>query len=251
VKIAVCIKRAPVMDVRFKIAANGQAIDEAGLKYDISDFDGYAVEVALQLWERNGKQGEITAVCLGPDIVQETIRKALSMGVHKGVQLKSDTVPIDGFAIAQALSAELREGGYDLILFGKLALDSSNGVVGPMTAELLGLPCVTAISKLEIANGRASVRRELEGGAELLELPLPCVLTIDEGIARPRLPTLPGIMQAKKKPLAVKPAQLGPVRLTVRSMELPPERTGGRIVGEGPSAVPELVHLLQTEAKVL
>ncbi len=250
-KIAVCIKRAPVMDVRFKIAANGQAIDETGLKYDISDFDGYAVEVALQLWERNGKQGEITAICLGPNVVQETIRKALSMGVHKGVQLEANTVPIDGFAIAQALAAELREGGYDLILFGKLALDSSNGLVGPMTAELLGLPCVTAISKLEIANGRASVRRELEGGAELLDLPLPAVLTIDEGIARPRLPTRPGIMQAKKKPLAVKPAQLGPVRLTVRAMELPPERAGGRIIGEGPAAVPELVRLLQTEAKVL
>jgi len=250
VKIAVAIKRAPVMDVRFQIAASGTSIDETGLKYDISDFDGYAVEAALRLWEKD-KQGEIVAISLGPDVVQETIRKALSMGVHRGVQLKAERIPFDGLAIAQALAAELEDGGFDLILFGRLALDSSHGTVGAMTATLLGLPCVTSISRLEIANGRANVRRELEGSAELLDVPLPCVLTIDEGIARPRLPTLPGIMAAKKKPLEVKPAQLGAEHLVVERMELPPERTGGRIIGEGPSAVPELVRLLQTEAKVL
>lgn len=249
-KIAVCIKRTPVMDVRFQIAASGQSIDETGLKYDISDFDGYAVEVALKLWEKD-KQGEIVAISLGPDVVQESIRKALSMGVHRGIHLKADRVPVDGLAIAHALAAELEGGGYDLVLFGRIALDTASGAVGPMTAARLGVPCVAAISKLEIANGRANVRRELEGAAETLEVPLPCVLTIDEGIARPRLPTLPGIMAAKKKPLEVKPAQLGTERLTVVSVELPPERSGGRIVGEGAAAVPELVRLLQTEAKVL
>ena len=120
-----------------------------------------------------------------------------------------------------------------------------------MTAELLGLPCMTAASSLEIAGGRATARRELERAAEILEFPLPAVITIDEGIARPRLPSLKGIMGAKKKPLEVKPAQLGDVHLTVTQMELPPERTGGRIIGEGPDAVPELVRLLRTEAKVL
>jgi len=249
VRIAVCIKRVPDMEARFRIASNGASVDETGLKYDMGDFDGYAVEVALQLTEKQG--GEVVAISVGPDVVQETLRKALSMGVARAVQLKTDAIPFDGLAVARALAAELKDGGYDLVMFGKIALDSANGVVGPMTAELLDLPCVTACSKLEIANGRGSARRELEGGAELLEFPLPAVVTIDEGIARPRYPALKGIMAAKKKPLEVKAAQLGEPRARVTSMELPPERAAGRIIGEGTDAVPELVRLLQHEAKIL
>ena len=249
-KIAVCIKRVADMETRFRIASNGTAVDDAGVKFDMGDFDSYAVEVALQLTEK-APPGEVVAISLGPDAVQETLRKAMSMGVARSVHLKADTVPADGLAIARALAAELKDGGYDLILFGKMAVDSSNQVVGPMTAELLGLPCVTAASKLEITDRQGKARRELEGGAELLEFPLPAVVTIDEGIARPRYPSLKGIMAAKKKPLEIKPAQLGEVRLSVKKMELPPDRAAGRIVGEGAAAVPELVRLLQTEAKVL
>jgi electron transfer flavoprotein beta subunit len=123
--------------------------------------------------------------------------------------------------------------------------------VGPMTAQLLGLPCVTSISHLEVAGGKGTARRELEGVAEVVQFPLPAVLTIDEGIARARLPSLKGIMAAKKKPIDAKPAELGPIHLTLEKLDLPPERAGGRIVGVGADAVPELVRLLQTEAKVL
>ncbi len=249
-KIAVCIKRVPDMETRFKIASDGTSVDQAGLKFDMSDFDGYAVEVALRLKEKEG-QGDVTVISLGPSVVQETLRKALSMGADRAIQLESDAVPFDGLAIAKALAAELKDGGYDLVLFGRMAIDSSNQTVGPMTAGLLDLPCLTAASSLEISDGKATARRELEGGAEIFEFPLPAVISIDEGIARPRLPSLKGIMGAKKKPLEVKPAQLGDVHLTVTKMELPPERTGGRIIGEGPDAVPELVRLLRTEAKVL
>ena len=183
--------------------------------------------------------------------MQESLRKAMSMGADRAVQLKADSVPADGLAVAKALAAELGAGGYDLILFGKHAFDTSAGVVGTATAELLGLPCVTAVSQLDVAGGRGSARRELEGAAELVEFPLPAVVTIDEGVARPRYPSLKGIMAAKKKPLESKPAQLGAVRVTVQKAELPPERPAGRIIGEGSAAVPELVRLLQTEAKVL
>src|SRR5215212_8156956 len=135
------------MDVRFRIGADNTSLDEAGLKYDINDFDAWAVEAALQLKERN-PGSEVTVISLGPDVVQETIRKALSMGADKGVQLKADKVPFDALATAKALTEELKTGAYDLIFFGKISPDSSNGVVGVMTAELLGLPCVTAISSL-------------------------------------------------------------------------------------------------------
>jgi electron transfer flavoprotein beta subunit len=107
VKIAVCIKRAPDMEQRFKVAPNGTSVDEGGLKFDMSDFDGYAVEVALQLTEKAGS-GEVVGISLGPDTVQETLRKAMSMGVARGVQLKVDAVPMDALAIAQALAAELK-----------------------------------------------------------------------------------------------------------------------------------------------
>jgi electron transfer flavoprotein beta subunit len=250
VKIAVCIKRVPDMETRFKIAASGTAVDESGLKYDMSDFDGYAVETALQLNEKQGP-GETVVISLGPDVVQEQLRKALSMGAERAVQLKADRVPADGLAIARALAAELQGGGYDLILFGRQAVDSANATVGPMTAELLGLPCATAVSTLEIANGRATARRDLEGAAEIVEFPLPAVVSVDEGMPRARYPSLKGIMAAKKKPLEVKPAQLGPEHIAIEKMELPPERAAGRIVGEGTAAVPELVRLLHTEAKVL
>jgi electron transfer flavoprotein beta subunit len=250
VKIAVCIKRTPDSESRFKIAPSGAAIDETGLKFDMDDFAGYAVEAALQLNEKAGG-GETVVLALGPDSVQESLRKAMSMGADRAVHLKADSVPADGIAVAKALAAELKDGGYDLVLFGKQAFDSSAGVVGTATAELLGLPCVTAVSQLSVANGTGAARRELEGAAELVEFPLPAVVTIDEGVARPRYPSLKGIMAAKKKPLESKPAQLGTVRVTIAKAELPPERPAGRIIGEGAAAVPELVRLLHTEAKVL
>ena len=249
-KIAVCIKRTPDSESRFKIAGSGASIDEQGLKFDMDDFASYAVEVGLQLNEKQGP-GETVVFAVGPDSVQETLRKAMSMGADRAVHLKSDGPVFDGLAIARALAAELKAGGFDLVLFGKYAFDTSASIVGTATAELLGMPCVTAASKLEIANGRGTARRELEGAGEVVEFALPAVVSIDEGIARPRYPSLKGIMAAKRKPLETKPAQLGDVRVTVKSMELPPDRPPGRIVGLGKDAVPELVLLLQEEAKVL
>lgn len=248
-KVAVCIKRVPEMELRFSIASDRKSLEQTGLKFEMGDFDGYALEVALQLVEKQG--GEVTVISLGPDGVQETLRKGLAMGAARAVQLKADQVPFDGLAIAKALAAELKGQGYDLILFGRMATDTASGTVGPMTAELMGLPCVSSISQIDIAEGRGTARRELEGAAETVQFPLPAVLTIDEGIARPRLASLKGIMAAKKKPLEVKPAQLGAARLTVEAMALPPERAAGRIIGEGSDAIPELIRLLRTEAKVL
>jgi electron transfer flavoprotein beta subunit len=249
-KIAVCIKRVPDMELRFSIAGDRKSLDQGGLKYEMGDFDGYALEVGLQLVEKEGS-GEVVVLSVGPDGVQETLRKGLAMGAARAVQLKAEQVPFDGLAIAQALAAELKDGGYDLILFGRMATDTASGTVGPMTAELLGLPCVTSISHLEVSGMRGTVRRDLEGASETMQFPLPAVLTIDEGIARPRLASLKGIMAAKKKPLEVRPAQLGEARLVVESMAQPPDRPPGRIIGEAPHAVPELLRLHQTEAKVL
>ncbi|HEX9892684.1 MAG TPA: electron transfer flavoprotein subunit beta/FixA family protein [Gemmatimonadales bacterium] len=249
-KIAVCLKRVPDTEMRFTIAPDGKSIDPAGLKYEISTFDEYAVEVALRLNEQQGP-GEVTVMGAGPDGLAELLRKALSLGADRAVHLTAADVPFDGMAVAQALASELEGQPYDVILFGRNATDTGSGSVGAMAAELLGLPCVTAVMHLEVRDGRGTAQRTLEGATETITFSLPAVLTIDEGIARPRIPSLKGIMAAKKKPMETRPAQFGPVRLTVERLEMPPDRAAGRILGTGPDAVPELVRVLRDEAKVL
>jgi electron transfer flavoprotein beta subunit len=246
-KIAVCIKRVPDTETRIKIAAGAPKIDETGVKFIANPYDEFAVEAALQLKQKAG--GEVVAISLGPDAAQETIRTALAMGADRGVHLKTDGQPYDTLAVAAALAAELK--GYDLILLGKMAIDDYNHAMAPALGELLGLPCVTAATSLTIDGAQGTAEHEVEGGVEVLSFPLPAVISTDKGLNKPRLPTLPGIMAAKKKPMESKPAALGAPRVAVRALALPPERPAGRIIGEGAAAVPELVRLLQTEAKVL
>jgi electron transfer flavoprotein beta subunit len=249
-KVAVCIKRVPDSETRVKIAADGKTLDEAGVKFVVNPYDEFAVEEALQRKEKAGS-GEVVVLSLGPAAAQETIRTALAMGADRGVLLQADRIPADGLETAKALAAELKDGGWDLILFGKMAIDDYNHQVGPMVAELLGLPCVTAVAHLEIDGAKGTAEREIEGGIEVVDFPLPAVLTTDKGLNEPRYPALKGIMAAKKKPLDVKPTQLGAGAAQVVAMTPPPERKEGKIVGEGPGAVPELVRLLREEAKVL
>ena len=249
-QIAVCIKRVPDSETRVKIGPDGKSLDEAGVKFVLNPYDEFAVEEALQRREKAGA-GEVVVLCLGPAAAQETIRTALAMGADRGVLLQAEKIPVDGFETAKAIAAALKDGGWDLILFGKMAIDDYNHQVGPMVAELLGLPCVTAVAHLEIEDGKGVAEREIEGGIEVVEFPLPAVLTADKGLNEPRYPALKGIMAAKKKPLDVKPVQLGAGGIEVLAMTPPPERKAGKIVGEGPGAIPELVRLLREEAKIL
>src|SRR5919198_3446073 len=247
-KIAVCIKRVPDSETRVRIAADGKSLDEAGVKFILNPYDDFAVEEALRRKEAAGT-GEVVVVALGSAAAQETIRTALAMGADRGVLLQTDRVPADGLEVAKALAAELQGGGYDLILCGKMAIDDGNHQVGPMVAELLDLPCVTTVAHLELDSGKkvGVAEREIEGGVEVVEFPLPAVLTTDKGLNEPRYPALKGIMAAKKKPLETKPAAVGAGRLEVLAMFPPPERKAGKIVGEGAAAVPELIRLLREE----
>jgi electron transfer flavoprotein beta subunit len=249
-KIAVCIKRVPDSETRVKIAADGKSFDESGVKFALNPYDEFAVEEGLRRKEKAGS-GEVAVISLGPAAAQETIRTALAMGADRGVLLQVDKVPVDGFETAKLLAAELKDGGWDLILFGKMAIDDYNHQVGPIVAELLSLPCVTAVAHLDIDGTKGVAEREVEGGIEVVEFSLPAVLTADKGLNEPRYPALKGIMAAKKKPLEVKPVQPGPGAIEVLALTPPPERKEGKIVGEGAGAVAELVRLLREEAKVL
>jgi electron transfer flavoprotein beta subunit len=249
-KIAVCIKRVPDSETRVKVAGDGKTLDEAGVKFVMNPYDEFAVEEALRRKEKAGT-GEVAVLCLGPAAAQETIRTALAMGADRGVLLQADKVPADPFEAAKIIAAELKASGWDLILFGRMAIDDYNHQVGPLVAELLGMPCVTAVSHLEIEGTKGVAEREIEGGIEVVEFALPAVLTADKGLNEPRYPALKGIMTAKKKPLEVKPVQPGSGAFEVTALTPPPERKEGKIVGEGAGAVGELVRLLREEAKVL
>jgi electron transfer flavoprotein beta subunit len=249
-RIAVCIKRVPDSETRVKIAADGKSIDEAGVKFILNPYDEFAVEEALRRKEQAGS-GEVAVIALGPAAAQETIRTALAMGADRGILLQTPGAHPDGLETARVLAAELKGAGFDLILFGKMAIDDYNHQVGPMVAELLDLPCVTTVAHLEIEGNKGTAEREIEGGVEVVEFPLPAVLTTDKGLNEPRYPALKGIMAAKKKPLEVKPVGPGAGALEILALTPPPERQAGKIIGEGSAAVPELVRLLREEAKVL
>jgi len=249
-KIAVCIKRVPDSETRVKIAADGKSLDEAGVKFVLNPYDEFAVEEALRRKEKAGA-GEVAVICLGPAAAQETIRTTLAMGADRGVLLSVDKIPADPLESAKVLAAELKSTSWDLILFGRMAIDDYNTQVGTLVAELLDLPCVSAVSHLDIEGTKGVAEREIEGGIEVVDFQLPAVLTTDKGLNEPRYPALKGIMAAKKKPLDIKPVQPGAGALEIAALTPPPERKEGRIVGEGAGAVGELVRLLREEAKVL
>lgn len=248
-KIFVCMKRVPDTEARIRIAEGHVAIDPTGIKYVISPYDEFALELALRIKESKG-EGEVVVVTVGEAPAAEQLRAALAMGADRAILLKGQPT-LDGLATARALAAELKDAAPDLILTGVKAADDDQQQVGPMLAELLDLPCVTVVAELEVGAAEVVAHREIEGGVEVVEAPLPALVTITKGAFEPRYPSLKGIMAAKKKPLEEKDAQLGPSRVELRGLTYPPDRPPGKIVGQGIDAVPELVRLLRQEAGVL
>jgi electron transfer flavoprotein beta subunit len=242
--VAVCIKRVPETGARITLTADEQEIDATYLGFTISPHEECAVEEALRLVEQHG--GTTTAVALGPPAAAEQLRNAVAMGVGSAVLLETEGSDWDPQATAAALAPVLAEGGYDLLLFGNESADSGGYQVGIRVAHALGLPCVTGVKGLEIADGKATVRREEGGGWEIFEVPLPAVLTLKEGINLPRYASLPGRLRAKKTEIVrVEPAwaegELRKQRLVV------PEEQGSRVelLGEGPAAAPRVVAVLR------
>lgn len=245
----VCIKRTPDTETRIRLGEDGVSIDPSGVKFAMSPYDEFALEAALQLKESRG-DGEVALLSLGGEETQETLRQGLAMGADRAILLQGDP-GADGLATAKALAAELKEMDASLILFGMKGADMDQQQVGPMAATILGLPCATAVSEFQVEGEMATCHREVEGGLEVLEVDLPAVITMTKGKVEPRYASLKGIMAAKRKPLETKAAQGAESRLMVKELAYPPKRPAGRIVGEGPDAVTELVRLLREEAKAL
>lgn len=248
--LVACVKRVPTTDSEPAVGADGISIDPASLKYEASFYDPVALEQAVQIKEASG--GEVTALSMGPGDTEKELRECLAKGADKAVLLKDDGwAARDALSTARALSAKATELGADLILCGRIATDRDNASVGPMMAALLGWACVSDVIELSVEGGKGLAKREGDEGIESYEFSLPAVITCQKGLVEPRYAGLKGIMAAKKKPIDTTDAPAAENQAKVVSLSPPPARPEGRIVGEGPGAVPALIEALRNEAKAL
>jgi electron transfer flavoprotein beta subunit len=257
-KIVVCVKYVPDTALKVRIAPEGKSLDLSDVTFVVNPYDEFAVEEALQIKERLA--AEVIVLSAGRETAMAGIRTCLAMGADSGVLIKDESLEnADPFIIGSALARVCQELHPDLILFGKHAIGVDNSQVPAVVAELLDLPQVSVVVKLEIKDGTFRAEREIEGAHEILEGSLPAVVTAQKGLNLPRYASLKGIMAAKKKQirtvtldsLALSPEDLQS-RVEVVQVALPPPRPPGKILtGDVSQTVPELVKLLHEEAKVI
>jgi len=248
-KILVPVKRVVDYNVKVRVKNDGSGVDLANVKMSMNPFDEIAIEEAVRFKEK-GVATEVIALSCGTSACQETLRTAMALGADRSVLVETDA-ELQPLAVAKLVKAVAEREQPALVIFGKQAIDDDANQTGQMFAALMGWGQATFASKVEIADGRASVTREIDGGLETLELKLPAVVTTDLRLNEPRYATLPNIMKAKKKPLEVtKPGDLGvdvKPRLATLKVAEPPKRSAGVKVAD----VQELVNKLKNEAKVI
>jgi len=262
--ILVCLKQVPDTESQIKIAPDGMSIATDNIKWIMNPYDEYAVEEALRLKEKFG--GEVTIISVGPKRVTESIRTALAMGADKGILVDDPAITgSDSLGTARVLAAVIKDLDYNIILCGKQGMDDDYGIVGSTLAELLNIPQISIVLKLEVSEDVSTVKahREVEGGTMVIEASLPVLITAQKGLNEPRYASLPGIMKAKKKPLDVKAIadlsldanQVGEsgAKIKIKQITPPEEREAGKIVeGETPQEMAaNLVRLLHEEAKII
>jgi electron transfer flavoprotein beta subunit len=248
-KVLVPVKRVIDYNVKARVKPDQSGVDLANVKMSMNPFCEIAVEEAVRLKEK-GVATEVVIVSIGPAQAQETIRTALAMGGDRGILIQSDT-DVEPLAVAKLLAAVAKDEGADVVLMGKQAIDGDNNAVGQMLSALLGWPQATFAAKLEVAGGKATVTREVDGGVQTVEVSIPAVITADLRLNEPRYASLPNIMKAKKKEIAMKATgdyavDVAP-RLKVVKVTEPAKRSAGIKVENAA----ELVTKLKTEAGVL
>jgi electron transfer flavoprotein beta subunit len=257
-KIVVCIKQVPDTETRIRIAPDGKSILESDVNWIVSPYDEFAIEEALKIKEAKG--GEVVLVSLGPDRVQSALRSGLAMGADSALHLKDPLFEqTDTLGTAWVLATALKPMAPDLIFLGQQGVGGDHAQVPGLVAEILDLPQVTTVVKVEILDGKATVEREIEGAHETWDVTLPAVLSAQKGLNEPRYASLKGIMAAKKKLIETKGAadlgltaeRLAP-KTKVVALELPPPRSAVKLIeGDADTQVKELLRLLHEEAKVI
>jgi len=253
--ILICIKQVPDMESKFKINADGTWYDRADLAWRMNEYDEYAVEQAVRLKEQV-KDADLTVLCIGPDQVTETMKKALAMGCDRGAHIADpDSSKREPIEIAAMIAGFAKDKNFDLIFTGMQSQDRGSAQVGVMVAELLGVPAVTTIVGFSYDNGTIQVKRELEGGSKaLVTVTTPVVLTCQLGLNTPRYPTLPNIMKAKKKELLTLAPDAGGVgpRQETAAFYFPEKKGGGLVLeGDVPELADKLIQLLKEKTGVL
>jgi electron transfer flavoprotein beta subunit len=257
----VAIAYVPDTETKIKIGADGKSIDESDVKWIVSPYDEFALEEAIKIKEARGS-GAVTVVCVGPERAKTGLRECLARGADEAIWVDSgDSRYLDALATAKALAAVAKERSDDFLWFGQKGVGYDESLVGPMVAELAGLPHVGNVVKLELGEGKITAHREIEGAHEVVECALPAALTAQKGLNEPRYASLKGIMGAKKKPIAEKKlsamgipeADPAGAKTRWRKLELPPSRKACHLIAaDDPAAAGrELVRLLREEAKVL
>ena len=248
-KVLVAVKRVIDFNVKVRVKSDGSGVETQNVKMSMNPFDEIAIEEALRLREA-GKATEVIAVSMGPQQAQETIRTALAMGADRGIHVLTDD-PLEPLAVAKILKAIAEEEKPGLVILGKQAIDDDANQTGQMLAALLGWPQGTFASKVELADGKIEVTREVDGGLETITIQTPAVVTTDLRLNEPRYASLPNIMKAKKKTIDAKtPADFGvdtTPRLKVLKVAEPAKRESGVMVAD----VAALVDKLKNEAKVI
>ena len=248
-KILVAVKRVVDYNVKVRVKSDNSGVDIANVKMSMNPFDEIAVEEAVRLKEA-GIATEVVVVTAGVTQCQETLRTALAIGADRAILVEADT-ELQPLAVAKILKALSEKEQVQIIILGKQAIDDDSNQTGQMLAGLLDIPQATFASKVVIADGKATVTREVDGGLETIALSLPAVITTDLRLNEPRYVTLPNIMKAKKKTIdIVKPEDLGidiAPRLKTLKVEEPPKRSAGVMVAD----VTALVEKLKNEAKVI
>lgn len=244
-KILVCITHVPDTTSKISFTDNNTKFDKTGVQYIIGPYDDYALARAVELKEQH--QGSITVLNVGEAETEPTIRKALAIGADEAIRVNA--FPVDAFFVAKQIAKVASEGSYDLILMGRESIDFNGGQVHSMVGELMGLPSVSPVMKLDIEGNTAKLQREIEGGKETMEVELPFIAGCQEPIAEWKIPNMRGIMSARTKPLnVVDPTDVGE-STRVEKFELPPAKGAVKLID--PDNLDELVKLLKNEAKVL
>jgi electron transfer flavoprotein beta subunit len=246
--ILVGISQVPDTTTKIAIGADGKSIDTKGVKFILNPYDEFAIEEGLRLKEKHG--GTVSVVTVGGEGAKEILRTALAMQVDKAILVK-DGGSLDAFGVASQLATVAKEMSADIVIVGRQSIDFDSFQVGPMVAELLDIPSISMTSKLEIAGNSVSAERDIEGGKETIAASLPCVISAQKGLNEPRYPKLPDIMKAKSKPIEERAATVVAARTELVSLELPPAKGKGTILGSSEGDIEQILKLLHEEAKVI
>jgi electron transfer flavoprotein beta subunit len=244
-KILVCISHVPDTTSKINFVDNNTKFETNGVQFIIGPYDDYALARAIELKET--QSASVTVLNVGLADTEPTIRKALAIGADDAIRVNAD--PSDSFFVAAQIAEQAKAGGYDLILMGRESIDYNSGVVHSIVGELLGMPSISPVMKLDIEGGRAKLAREIEGGKENLEVNLPFVAGCQEPIAEWKIPNMRGIMSARTKPLKVVEPKSVDSGVKLQKFEMPPPKGSVKMISA--DNVTELVTLLKNEAKVI